>query len=202
MIITGNEDLDRVIGGYSDNISLIYGEGGSGKTTLAFLAAIAQLKNNKKVIFLDSGENFSLERFTQLSRGIQYEKILVLKIKNFNDQHNKIINLKDLKNVDLIIVDSITKHFRRLYSREPELARSMLRKQLKILSNIKIPKIFTSEVYSDLKSIQPVSNDTIKYFSNMIIKINKNPRRIIQETPVLNSMYFEIRNEGIFSKKL
>jgi len=47
---TGCKDLNELIENYS-NFNLIYGEGGSGKTTLALIATIQQLKLNKKVIF-------------------------------------------------------------------------------------------------------------------------------------------------------
>jgi|SRR3989344_6396331 len=197
MVLTGCRDLDIIITNYLDN-NLIYGEGGSGKTTLSLLAAIEQLKNNKKILYLDSGENFSLERFNQLSNNFKSEKLLVLKLKNFNDQHKKIIALENIKNVDLIIIDSITKYFRVLNRSEPELARAMLRKQLKIISNIKIPKIMTSEVFSNFRTIEPLSGELIKSFAQLILKLNKEPRNIILEKPNSKSMRFEIKNNGIF----
>ena len=200
MVKTGCKDLDGLIGDYSDKITLIYGEGGTGKTTLSLQAAIEHLKLNKKVIYIDSGENFSLERFDQLSDNSKFEKLLVLKIKNFNYQHKHILALEKIKNIDLIIIDSITKFFRVLNRSEPELAKGMLKKQLKILSTLNLPIIMTSEVYSDLSSIQPLSGDLIKSFANKIIKLNKTPRRFIQESPELKTMNFEIKNEGIFKK--
>src|SRR3989338_1393528 len=204
MIPTGSEDLDNFLKGYEENsISLIYGEAGSGKTTICLLSVIEQALNNKKVLFLDTERNFSTERFEQLLNNRDKEclkNILVLKIKNFNMQHIQIKNLENIKKISLIVVDSITHYYRRLYSREPELAKGMLNKQLSILNKISknnIPILITSQVYSNMNNnILPVGKDIIKKFSNINIKLEKNPRKIIDVTKKL-SINFKIMNEGI-----
>src|SRR3989338_4816230 len=157
MILTGSEDLNNFLSGY-ENITAIYGEAGSGKTTLCLLATIEQALNNKKVLFLDSESNFSTERFEQLLNTRNKDcikNILILKIKNFNLQHSQIKSLENIKNISLIIVDSITHYYRRLQRREPEVARAMLGKQLSILNNISknnIPVLVTSQVYSNMNN--------------------------------------------------
>ncbi len=108
-------------------------------------------------------------------------------------------NLEEVKNISLIVIDSITHHYRRLYSREPELAKGMLGKQLSILNKIskKIPILITSQVYSNMNNdVQAVGKDILIKFSKTIIKLEKNPRKIINETNKKNSN-FEITNEGI-----
>src|SRR3989338_6532910 len=100
MIQTGLKDLDNLLENYN-NLTAIYGEAGTGKTTLCLLAAIEQALNNKKVLFLDSENNFSTERFTQLLNNRDKEcikNILILKIKNFNIQHTQIKSLEKIKN--------------------------------------------------------------------------------------------------------
>src|SRR3989338_11435140 len=102
MINIGSEDLNKLLVGYKNNaVTSIYGEAGSGKTTLCLLAAIEQALNNKKVLFLDTENNFSTERFTQLLNNRDKEcikNILILKIKNFNIQHTQIKSLEKIKN--------------------------------------------------------------------------------------------------------
>ena len=98
MIQTGLKDLDNLLENYN-NLTAIYGEAGTGKTTLCLLAAIEQALNNKKVLFLDSENNFSTERFTQLLNNRDKEcikNILILKIKNFNIQHTQIKSLEKI----------------------------------------------------------------------------------------------------------
>ena len=81
------------------DIKLIYGEGGSGKTTICLEMTSKIIKEKKKVVYLDSGENFSLERFNQISNNENLDSLFLLKIKNFSDQHKKIEKLKgDLLN--------------------------------------------------------------------------------------------------------
>lgn len=204
MIPTGSADLDKFLEGYDNNgVTTFYGEGGSGKSTLCILAAIDQALNNKKVLFLDTESNFSLERFEQLLNGRNKDcikNILVLKIKNFNVQHTQIKNLEEIKNVSLVIVDSINHYYRRLHAREPEVARGMLAKQLSILNKISknnIPILITSQVYSNMENeIIPLAKELLVRFSKTLIKLEKNPRKITNETKNKISS-FEIVNEGI-----
>ena len=157
------------------------------------------------VLFLDTEINFSVERFQQLLNNRNKEcinNILKLKIQNFNYQHKYIQNLQEIKNISLIIVDSITHHYRRLQTREPELAKAMLGKQLKILKEISknnIPIIVTSQVYSDMnKNILPVANTVLTTFSDKIIKLEKEPGRKIKIIePDKKEIKFDIINEGI-----
>ncbi len=204
MINTGSDDLNKFLGKYGDNITCVYGEAGTGKTTLCLLAAIEQAGSSKKVLFLDAEKNFSTERFEQLLQGRDkkcIEEILLLKIKNFNLQHTQIKNLENIKNVSLIIVDSITHYYRRLYRREPEVARAMLSKQLSVLNTISekgIPIIITSQVYSDMKNeVVSLGRTLFDRLSERIIRLEKKPRKIIVEKPARKEAYFEIVNEGI-----
>ena len=201
MVNAGSEDLNKFLKEYH-SINLLYGEPGSGKSTLCLLATIEQALSNKKVLFLDTEKNFSTERFQQLLNNRNKDcikNILILKIKNFNLQHTQIKNLENIKNISLIVVDSITHHYRRIYSREPEIAKAMLGKQLSILKKISnnIPVIITSQVYSNMNNdVQAVGKDVIKKFSSRIIKLEKNPRKIVNETNK-SEVKFEIINEGI-----
>ena len=201
-----NEDFSKLkefLLNYPKNITSIYGEAGAGKTTLCLLSAIEYSLNNKKILFLDSENNFSTERFMQLLNNRSKEclkNILILKIKNFNLQHTQIKSLESIKNIDLIIVDSMTHYYRRLYNKEPEIAKAMLGKQLSILKSIsvKIPVIVISQVYSNMENkIMPLGKDILKKYSDILIKIEKSPRKIIIEKPVKKETKFEIINEGI-----
>lgn len=201
MVKTGSEDLDKFLNEYN-LITSIYGEAGSGKSTLCLLATIEQAINNKKVIFLDTEKNFSVERFEQLLNGRDKDcmkNILVLTIKNFNFQHTQIKNLENIKNVSLIVIDSLTHYYRRLQRREPELAKAMLAKQLTILKEIsnRIPILVTSQVYSNMDNdVFPLGKELLKKYSNRIIKLEKSPRKIILEKEN-KSVNLEIINEGI-----
>ena len=112
---TGCKDLDLLITGYPKNgISLIYGSGGSGKTTLCLMTADFNCKD-KNVLYLDAGNNFSIERFEQISNKLNMNEVLILKIKNFNEQHEQIKKLLEINSNSLIIIDSFTTFYRRLH---------------------------------------------------------------------------------------
>ena len=76
----------------------------------------------------------------------------------------------------------------------------MLAKQLLILKNIakNIPVIITSQVYSGFENnIMPVGRDVLIGLSDTLIKLEKNPRKIIMKKPENKEIKFEIVNEGI-----
>src|SRR3989338_8123722 len=111
---TGSEDLNSFIHGYPiKGITALYGEPATGKTTAALLAAITQIKNNKKVIFIDTENSFSIARAKQICPEIESYIHNLIKIhpSDFKEQ-GQIINNLPLKNIALIIIDTIGFHYR------------------------------------------------------------------------------------------
>ncbi|MBS3168098.1 AAA family ATPase [Candidatus Woesearchaeota archaeon] len=205
MIPTGSKDLDNFLEDCEKNkINLIYGPAASGKTTICLLATITKARENKKIIFIDTENSFSIERFQQLTNNQNelLQNILILKIKNFNYQHKNIQQLEQIKNISLIVIDSFTNFYRRLVRSQPELAKAMLTKQLKILKSISdknIPILLTSQVYSDMKNnFLPLAHQILVRYCETIVKLEKDPKRKIKVIkPNKKEKYFEITNEGI-----
>ena len=75
-IPSGSKILDKMLnGGYEkDIITTIYGPAGSGKTILCLLCSVNMTRNNKKVIYVDTENNFSIERLKQIAP-YDYNKI-------------------------------------------------------------------------------------------------------------------------------
>ncbi|MBI5391617.1 hypothetical protein HZB00_01310 [Candidatus Woesearchaeota archaeon] len=186
---------------FPQGISLVYGEPGSGKTTFCLIETVRQLQKNKKVIFFSTAGSFSLERLLQLDQGINTEKLFVLEIESFNRQHQQIKALTPIKNVSLIILDSGTMFYRRLFTREPELAQGMLSKQLQKLKEIaeknKIPIIVTSQVYEKNKEIFSIAQEIFKKYAVAIFKLQRDPRAVIIEKPVRQRINFILEEKGI-----
>lgn len=206
MINTGNEFLDEFLSGYKNELTVIYGAAATGKTTIAKLAIIEKAKKNK-VIFLDTENGFSVERFKQLA-GENYkellENILLFKIKNFKEQQLRIKNLFKLVekgNISLIVVDTIGIFYRRMLKHHSELANNMLKSQLKILKWLskKIPVIITNQVFSDIQrdEIKMVGWYLLEDFCDCIIQLKDKPRKIILKKPEQKEMKFEIKKESI-----
>ncbi len=130
-ISTGAKELDKLMGGGFETgaITEAYGQYGSGKSQIAHTLAVrAQLSREKggadgQVVFIDTEGTFRPERIVQISKGLGLEPEDVLKnikvARAFNSDHQMLLAEKvdDLIkkqgfNVKLVIVDSLTAHFR------------------------------------------------------------------------------------------
>ena len=140
-ITTGNENLDKLLGGgfETGSISETFGEFGSGKSQIAHILAVnAQLPVEKggadgSVVFLDGESTFRPERIIQLAKGVGLDPNKILRnIKTarcFNSDHQMLLaeRAEDLiknseKPVKLLIVDSLTAHFRADFTGRGQLA--------------------------------------------------------------------------------
>ncbi|MAG45433.1 MAG: hypothetical protein CMH63_01520 [Nanoarchaeota archaeon] len=201
MINSGNglfEKLER-------EITCIYGEATSGKTTFAKLAAIEQAKAGKKVVYIDTENGFNVERVKQLA-GENFEKVLenvlIFRPSRFREQNRIIKTLPSMKNISLIIIDTIGRHYRVKVKERPEIYNMHMNKQFSILSGLakEVPILITNQVYSNLKSesVSMIGGERFKSWSKRIIRLDKEPRNIVFEKPGKEGMDFEIREDGIF----
>ena len=80
-------------------------------------------------------------------------------------------------------------------------ANAILGKQIMILKDLakNIPILIINQVYSDLKSglLNPTGGKIVVNNSDVIIRLEKKPRRLIVEKPFSKDMLFEIKKEGI-----
>ena len=102
-IMTGSHDLNKWLdGGYENGvITLFYGPAASGKSNFIILAACHQAKKDKKIIFIDTEASFSIDRVSQITKGLPefvLKNIVILKTTNFQEQKKAFINMyKELK---------------------------------------------------------------------------------------------------------
>jgi len=232
-IMTGSHDLNKWLnGGYEkDVITLFYGPYASGKSNFVMLAACHQAKKDKKVIFIDTEAGFSIDRVNQITGnlpGFALRNIMILKPTNFQEQKNAFFKLlkelKESKNIGLIVVDSMTMLYRLELADAREIGiekvqkvNSDLAKQMRALYEIarkkEIPVLITSQVYAEFLSdddwlagkeagVNVVGGDILKYYSKCIIELqNKGGKKkaIIRKHRSLpeKELNFEICNEGI-----
>ena len=132
-IPTGSKNFDDLIGGGVETqaITECFGKFSSGKTQVGFqLAVNAQkaLSSNDipaRVLFIDSESTFRPERIIQIAeaQGLDPQEVLknILVAKAENSDHQLILvekagNVIEKENIKLIIVDSLTSHFRADYA--------------------------------------------------------------------------------------
>ncbi len=126
-ITTGSKAFDELMaGGFETGaITECFGEFGSGKTQIGHLLAVrCQLEDPSAVaIYIDTENTFRPERVRQFAEGLGLDTTQVLRnikvAKAYNSDHQMLLAEKiaemidqDKLNVKLIIVDSLTAHFR------------------------------------------------------------------------------------------
>ncbi len=154
-ITTGVDTFNELLGGGVETqaITEAYGQFASGKSQLGFqLAVDVQLpKNNgglnKNCLFIDTENTFSPNRIVSIAKaqGLDPEETLkrIYVARAFNSEHQiflieKAAEMIAEKNIGLIIIDSITSHFRADYVGRGELAKRQqkLNKHLHTLQRI------------------------------------------------------------------
>jgi DNA repair protein RadA len=140
-ITTGSKEFDNLLGGKgleTKAITEAFGGYGSGKTQLGLsLAVNVQLPVDMggaegKAVFIDTEGTFRPERIKQIveAKGLNYENVLknIFVARAFNSDHQILLvdkigeMIKNGEPIRLVIVDSLTAHFRAEFSGRGQLA--------------------------------------------------------------------------------
>ena len=140
-ITTGSKNLDTLFGGKGIEtraMTEVYGGFGSGKTQCAFTLAVnVQLPKEKggiggKAVYIDTEGTFRPERIKQIAekRGAIPDKVLknILVARAFNSDHQILLldkigeMIKNGEPIKMIIIDSLTAHFRAEFAGRGQLA--------------------------------------------------------------------------------
>ncbi|MBS3091351.1 DNA repair and recombination protein RadA [Candidatus Pacearchaeota archaeon] len=140
-VTTGSVNLNNLLGGKGIETKAIteaYGAYGSGKTQLGLCLAVnVQLPKeqggaNGKAVFIDTEGTFRPSRIRQIAEGIgaNSEKVLknILVARAFNSDHQILLLdkvgelIRDGEPIKLVIIDSLTAHFRAEFTGRGQLA--------------------------------------------------------------------------------
>jgi DNA repair protein RadA len=163
-ITTGSKSLDSLLGGGVETqaITECYGAFGSGKSQVGFqLAVNVQMPKseggfNAPCLFIDSESTFRPERIMQIAeaKGLDPKKVLknIFVAKAFNSDHQIVLldKAKDVikeHGIKLIIIDSLTSHFRADYSGRGELAERQQKLNRHIHELQKLAEVYNLAVY-------------------------------------------------------
>ena len=126
-ISTGSSSFDLLVGGGFETAAITecFGEFGSGKTQVGHLLCVNTLKEDPDAyaVYIDTENTFRPERITQFaqSAGLTAEDALsrIMVARAFNSDHQMLLAEKieslmteQKKKVRLVVVDSLTSHFR------------------------------------------------------------------------------------------
>ncbi len=160
-ISTGVAAFDAMLGGgfETGSITECFGQYGSGKTQIAHLLAVSTLVTfpQSSVVYIDTENTFRPERLAQFAKGkgLDPEEALrrIRVAKAYNSDHQMLLaeKVEDLVkqglDVKLVIVDSLTAHFRAEFVGRGTLAerQQKLNKHMHVLS--KLADLYNLSVY-------------------------------------------------------
>jgi len=193
-IPTGCLSLDNVLGGglQPGELTLIYGEAETGKTSLAIQCSVNSARMDYKTLFVDADGTFSLQRLMQIAFqdfNEASQSIIIFTPSTFEEQSKLIDELEKYisRNVGLIIFDTITSLYRSEIGGKKETFKvnRELNRQVATLTHIakkfQIPILITSQVRNVLTEtdsfVEPVAARVLKYWSTAIISLSRTSRR-------------------------
>jgi len=225
------QSIDDLLGGGFETQALVevYGEFGSGKTQIGHQLAvnctlpIEEGGLDGDVFYIDTEDTFRPERITQMARGLGLEPEAVLGrihvARAYNSAHQMLLvdEIKRLSrglNVKLIIVDSLTSHFRAEYvgrgmlaERQQKLNRHL--KELKQTADINNALVLvTNQVHSKPDAMwgdptKPVGGHVLAHASTfrLYLRKAKGGRRIARlvDSPNLpdGECIYQVTEEGL-----
>ncbi len=231
-VLTGSKELDNLLGGgiETGSITEFYGQFGSGKTQIGLQSAVnVQLPVEKgglngTAVYIDTEGTFRPERIMQMAAAKNLDPKEVLKnimvARAYNSDHQMLLaekagEIAEERNVRLVVVDSLTSHFRSEYSGRGELAPRQqklnrhlhsLQRDLADMHNIAV--IVTNQVMSNPgmmfgDPITPIGGNIVGHLSTyrVYLRKSKGNKRIARlvDSPCLpeGECVFEVTANGI-----
>lgn len=224
-VSTGCPSLDKTMGNGlpMGQLTLVYGESNTGKTTLAIQCAVVSARNGLKTIFIDSDNTFSPTRLSQIAyRDVASVSplIFVLKPHTFHEQSLLIENLSSYltKDVVFIVVDTITSLYRaelesieKIFSLNRELNRQLAylgetakTHNVAVLIVSQVRDIFRGKESNKL--IEPVATRVLKFWPQNILCLNNAFQPLAKEaiveksfnpSHISSSCYYVLNKMGI-----
>jgi DNA repair protein RadB len=197
-IPTGCRGLDNLLRGglAKGDVTLIYGEAATGKTTTVIQAAVGAAKLGLKILYVDADHSFTQQRFQQIAglKSKQISQIILLFLpETFSEQRNIVESLENYvtPTLGLVIIDSMSSLYRAAFSGSESIfsLNRDLSRQVAYLEELsksrKIACILTSQVHSRLTppigDIEPVARRTLFHFSQTIVKVRNTPKPNVRE---------------------
>ena len=182
---TGCGALDRLLDGglERDAITLVFGEGGSGKTNLALQVARQVTATGKKVAYVDT-EGVSprrLEQVFEAEPAAEDGRILFFTPFSIDEQEQMVAKTALLRGVGLIIIDSINMHYRLHIedkASEREASKSLFKQLHHLTGHARkhgIPVLVTGQVFGVEDDTQPFARRVMEHMVKALVRFQKKP---------------------------
>ncbi|MDH7517566.1 MAG: DNA repair and recombination protein RadB [Candidatus Thermoplasmatota archaeon] len=183
LLQTRCKPIDDLLGGgiESSTITEVYGEAGSGKTNLCLQVSREYATCVGKVAYIDT-EGISLERLRQISEGYDYKKILsnilFFTPHSFEEQEKMIDDALKIKDVGLIVVDTINMLYRLMLEDDEDGAVRSLNRQMTTLQLAARKKdlyvVLSAQVYTaENDDVKPFAGRGIEHIAKTILKFER-----------------------------
>ncbi len=231
-LTTGSKALDELLGGglETQTITEFYGEYGSGKSQVCHqLCVNVQLPAergglNSGVLYLDTENTFRTERIVQMAQnfGLDPESVVknIVVAEAYTSDHQMFLleksdNIIKDNNIRLIIVDSLTSHFRSEYigremlaSRQQKLNKHMHR-LIRLARAFNAAAVVTNQVMAkpDVffgNAVHPIGGHVVGHSSHTRVYLRKSARGPVRIARLVSSPYlpegeriFKVTENGI-----
>jgi len=197
---TGALPIDRILEGglHAGEITTVFGEAATGKSTLAYQSLINVAKMELTTIYIDTEHKFSTRRIAQIDDKTDISDfILLFQPETFTQQIQYLKNLKDLLNersFKLLIIDTVSNLYRlESYSIEKNIALKRLLEQhlARIYGETRRHGLFTfitSQVRSFKGKTTLIGEDCLYAYSKKVLELRKG---------LINNKRFAILRKGI-----
>ncbi len=182
---TGVPPIDRILEGglHTGEVTTVFGEAATGKSTLAYQSLINAAKMDLSIFYFDTECKFSTRRIAQIDDKTDISSfIAVFQPETFTQQIQYLKNLKDLLNerpFKLLIIDTISNLYRlESCSIEKNIAlRRLLEQHLaRIYCETRRYRLFTliiSQVRSHRGNTCPIGEDCLYAYSRKVLELRK-----------------------------
>ncbi len=202
------------------DVTLVYGEAETGKTSLAIQCAVNAARMDYKTIFVDSDDTFSPVRLSQIAEKDVDDvapSIALVKPTTFQEQASAIDRLDEYltKTVGLVIVDTVTSLYRmelgepkKTFTLNRELGRQMAclaqiakTRKIVVLVNSQVRSVFLEGVVM----VEPVATRVLKFWADIVLNLkhtgqSRTLKAVLEKHPDRKrtiSRYFTIGKTGI-----
>ncbi|MEM1606681.1 MAG: DNA repair and recombination protein RadA [Candidatus Bathyarchaeia archaeon] len=231
-LTTGSKKLDELLGGglETQTITEFYGEYGSGKSQIAHQACVnVQLPPEKGgldggALYIDTENTFRPERIVQMAkfRGLDPQKVVknIIWAEAYTSDHQMFLlenadKIIKENNIRLIVVDSLTAHFRSEYIGRENLAlrqqklNQHMHKLIRLARAFNAVALVTNQVMSSPEAffsegIRPIGGHIVAHTSHTRVFLRKSPKGPIRIARLVSSPYlpegeclFKITENGI-----